>query len=127
MAESMKITAPDLLRFGIVDRVIPGEPAGGAHSDPDTAIASAGDAIEEELTKLSALTPDQLKQQRAERFYAIGRVGMLFSSPHLWERQGGAARPRGVESFFVRYRAPLSQPLPERGERPRLLDLASVR
>jgi acetyl-CoA carboxylase carboxyl transferase subunit alpha len=75
MAAGMKIVADDLLRLGVVDRMIP-EPAGGAHSDPETAIASAGDAIEEELTKLSALTPDQLKQQRAERFYAIGRVGI---------------------------------------------------
>jgi acetyl-CoA carboxylase carboxyl transferase subunit alpha len=75
MAAGMKIVADDLLRLGVVDRVIP-EPAGGAHSDPDVAIASAGDAIEQELTKLSLLTPDQLKQQRAERFYAIGRVGI---------------------------------------------------
>ncbi|CAN5279431.1 acetyl-CoA carboxylase carboxyltransferase subunit alpha [soil metagenome] len=73
MADAMKITAPDLLRFGVVDKVIP-EPPGGAHSDPETMIARVGDVVEGELKALSDLTPDQLRDQRAERFYAIGRV-----------------------------------------------------
>jgi acetyl-CoA carboxylase carboxyl transferase subunit alpha len=74
-AAAMKITAEDLLRFKIVDRIIP-EPAGGAHSDPETAIATVGDVIEEELTALDGLSPDQLRKQRADRFYAIGRSGL---------------------------------------------------
>ena len=73
MAAGMKIVADDLMRLGVVDRVIP-EPPGGAHSDPETAIASAGVAIEEELAKLADLSPAELKAQRAERFYAIGRI-----------------------------------------------------
>ena len=73
MAASMKIVADDLKRLGVVDRVIP-EPPGGAHSDPQTAIAAAGDAIEEELKGLAGLGPDALRRQRAERFAAIGRV-----------------------------------------------------
>ena len=44
----MKITAQDLLRFGIIDTIVP-EPAGGAHRDPEAAIAATGDAIEEAL------------------------------------------------------------------------------
>ena len=74
-AAAMKITAEDLLRLKIVDRIIP-EPAGGAHSDPETAIATVGDVIEEELTALDGLSPDQLRKQRADRFYAIGRAGL---------------------------------------------------
>jgi acetyl-CoA carboxylase carboxyl transferase subunit alpha len=74
-AEAMKITAPDLLTLGIVDRVIP-EPAGGAHADPESAIQAVGDAIEDELKKLSNLTPDELRRQRADRFYAIGQHGL---------------------------------------------------
>jgi acetyl-CoA carboxylase carboxyl transferase subunit alpha len=73
MAEGMKITGPDLIRFGVVDRVIP-EPAGGAHADPDAAVASVGEAIDEELTRLSSQSPDALRLQRAERFCAIGRT-----------------------------------------------------
>lgn len=74
-AEQMKITAQDLIKLGIVDRIV-GEPAGGAHSDPTAAIKAVGDAVEEELNALSALSPDQLREQRAERFYAIGRKGL---------------------------------------------------
>ncbi|WP_369058660.1 acetyl-CoA carboxylase carboxyltransferase subunit alpha [Caulobacter sp. 73W] len=74
-AEQMKITAQDLIKLGIVDRIV-GEPAGGAHSDPAAAIKAVGDAVEEELNALSALSPDQLREQRADRFYAIGRKGL---------------------------------------------------
>jgi acetyl-CoA carboxylase carboxyl transferase subunit alpha len=74
-AEAMKITAEDLLRLSIVDRVV-GEPDGGAHADPEAAIKAVGDAVEEELKKLSNLSPDELRKQRAERFYAIGRAGL---------------------------------------------------
>jgi acetyl-CoA carboxylase carboxyl transferase subunit alpha len=74
-AEAMKITAEDLAALRIIDRIVP-EPAGGAHSDPEAAFQAVGDAVEDELKALSKLTPDQLRQQRAERFYAIGRVGL---------------------------------------------------
>ena len=72
MAKSMKITAQDLIGLKIVDHII-GEPAGGAHADPATAIKAVGDAVEEELQALRTLSPDALRAQRAERFHAIGR------------------------------------------------------
>ena len=72
-AAAMKITAPDLMGLGIVDRTIP-EPQGGAHADRDAAIQAVGEAVEEELEALNGLTPDQLREQRAQRFYAIGRL-----------------------------------------------------
>ncbi len=71
----MKITAEYLAELRIIDRIVP-EPAGGAHSDPEAAIQAVGDVVEDELKALSKLTPDQLRRQRAERFYAIGRVGL---------------------------------------------------
>jgi len=74
-AKAMKITAQDLLAMKVVDRIIP-EPPGGAHSDPDAAVKAVGDAVEEELKALEGLTPDALRKQRAERFYAIGRAGL---------------------------------------------------
>jgi len=74
-AKALKITAQDLLGMKIVDRIIP-EPAGGAHSDPEAALKAVGDAIEEELQGLDGLNPDELRKQRAERFYAIGRGGL---------------------------------------------------
>jgi acetyl-CoA carboxylase carboxyl transferase subunit alpha len=74
-AEAMKITAQDLIGLGIVDRIV-GEPAGGAHSDPDAMVQLVGDAIEDELKALAGLDADALRQQRADRFYAIGRQGL---------------------------------------------------
>jgi acetyl-CoA carboxylase carboxyl transferase subunit alpha len=74
-AEAMKITAEDLMALRIVDRIVP-EPVGGGHSDPEATIQAVGDAVEDELKKLSNLSPDELRKQRAERFYAIGRAGL---------------------------------------------------
>jgi acetyl-CoA carboxylase carboxyl transferase subunit alpha len=74
MAAAMKITAQDLISLKIVDRIID-EPPGGAHSDPGAMVARVGDVIEDELKALSALSPQGLRKQRADRFYAIGRAG----------------------------------------------------
>lgn len=71
-ADQMKITAPDLLKMGIVDRIVE-EPAGGAHSNPEAMIETLGDVLEKELQALSFLSADQLVEQRAQRFYDIGR------------------------------------------------------
>jgi acetyl-CoA carboxylase carboxyl transferase subunit alpha len=71
-AKAMKITANDLLSMKIVDRIIE-EPLGGAHADPAAAIKTVGDVVETELAGLESLSPDGLRKQRADRFYAIGR------------------------------------------------------
>jgi acetyl-CoA carboxylase carboxyl transferase subunit alpha len=71
-ATNMKITAQDLLRLGVIDGVVP-EPVGGAHREPQAAIAAAGDAIEEALKDLGNMGPDQLREHRADKFLAIGR------------------------------------------------------
>ena len=71
-ATTMKITAQDLLKFGIIDGIIK-EPVGGAHRDNPATIASVGDEVEKSLQALSNLTPGQLRDKRAEKFLAIGR------------------------------------------------------
>jgi acetyl-CoA carboxylase carboxyl transferase subunit alpha len=71
-ATSMKITAQDLIKFGIIDGIV-SEPLGGAHRDPAAAIASAGRAISDALRSLHNLGPDELRDARAEKFLAIGR------------------------------------------------------
>ena len=73
-AAAMKITAPDLVGLKIVDRII-GEPSGGAHADREAAMSAVGDVLDEELTALESLSAEQLRAQRADRFYAIGRLG----------------------------------------------------
>jgi len=71
-AKAMKITAEDLIALKVVDKVI-SEPVGGAHADPTLAISRVGDVVEAELKALLPLTPNALREQRAQRFLAIGR------------------------------------------------------
>jgi acetyl-CoA carboxylase carboxyl transferase subunit alpha len=70
-AERLKITAPDLLRLGVVDRVIE-EPAGGAHQDAAAAARLVEASIAEALDDLSSMSPDELVEDRYKRFRAIG-------------------------------------------------------
>ncbi len=74
-AKAMKITAADLLKMKIVDRIVP-EPPGGAHADPAAALQIVGDALEKELDSLEGKSVERLLKQRSERFYAIGRSGL---------------------------------------------------
>jgi acetyl-CoA carboxylase carboxyl transferase subunit alpha len=72
VANSLKITAQDLLELKVIDQIVQ-EPMGGAHSAPSLAIASVGATVAEALDDLSELTPAELRAQRRERFMAIGR------------------------------------------------------
>jgi acetyl-CoA carboxylase carboxyl transferase subunit alpha len=72
-ATNMKITAPDLMRFGVIDGMIP-EPVGGAHRDPAAAMAAAGDAIAAALGELRPLDAAAVRQQRRDKFLKIGRA-----------------------------------------------------
>ena len=74
-ADAMKITAQDLIKLKIIDEIIP-EPLGGAHRDAAAAIANVGAAIEAQLEAMESLSPEAIKAQRRERFYAIGREGL---------------------------------------------------
>ncbi|ABI61516.1 acetyl-CoA carboxylase carboxyltransferase subunit alpha [Granulibacter bethesdensis] len=71
-AETMKITADDLLKFGLIDQVVH-EPLGGAHRAPDKAIALTGEAIAAQLQPLLGLEAAALKAKRREKFLRMGR------------------------------------------------------
>jgi len=71
-ANALKLTAQDLKELGVIDEIVP-EPFGGAHRRRAEAIATAGDAIERALDGLRGIEGTQLKQQRREKFLAIGR------------------------------------------------------
>ena len=72
-ALSMKITAQDLVRFGIIDTIV-SEPTGGAHRDPGATIAAAGEAIAEALGELRGLDRATIVRLRREKFVALGRT-----------------------------------------------------
>ena len=74
-AEAMKVTAADLKKLEVIDEVIP-EPMGGAHRGPDETIDLVGKVIGEALTELSKLDPNTLRQQRQEKFLAMGKKGL---------------------------------------------------
>jgi len=71
-ARQLKLTAPDLLRFGIVEEIVP-EPPGGAHQDYDLAAKLVGQAILRALESLEALGPRELVEQRYQRFRKLGQ------------------------------------------------------
>ncbi|MBM3467881.1 MAG: acetyl-CoA carboxylase carboxyltransferase subunit alpha [Alphaproteobacteria bacterium] len=74
-AEAQRITAQDLYRLGVIDQII-AEPIGGAQRHPETAIRSAGDAIEQALITLSAHDGRKLVQMRRDKFLNMGKKGL---------------------------------------------------
>lgn len=71
-AEVLKLTAPDLLKLGIIDEVVP-EPLGGAHRDPQEIGQTLKEVIKRHLKELKLLDRDELLDQRYKKFRAIGK------------------------------------------------------
>lgn len=72
-AEAMKVTAQDLKRLNVIDRIVP-EPVGGAHRDPAKMAANLAVAVGEELDGLGKLDAAKRTNLREERFLRIGRA-----------------------------------------------------
>jgi acetyl-CoA carboxylase carboxyl transferase subunit alpha len=77
-AEALKLTAPDLLGFGIIDEIIP-EPVGGAHTDHALATQLLDGALSRLLTEVSALDANTRLEQRYQKFRNMGRLGLEFT------------------------------------------------
>lgn len=73
-ATALRITAKDLKEFHVIDEIVP-EPLGGAHRDPEKAIAALGDGLEKSLNALTGLDRTSLREQRAEKFLHMGLAG----------------------------------------------------
>ena len=72
-AVGMKITAQDMMRFGVIDQIVT-EPPGGAHRDPAAAIAATGEAIDKAFGELAGLDRESVRRLRREKFLAMGRT-----------------------------------------------------
>ncbi|MDE0527438.1 MAG: acetyl-CoA carboxylase carboxyltransferase subunit alpha [Truepera sp.] len=72
-AESLRLTARDLIELEVVDRIVE-EPVGGAHKDPEEAMRRVREALTEEIDSLTYLTPSKLLEQRRDRFRKLGQV-----------------------------------------------------
>lgn len=70
-ADAMKLTAPDLLKQGVIDKIIK-EPPGGAHWDWDKAAEYLKISLVSELKKLTKLTPEKLVEKRIEKYEKMG-------------------------------------------------------
>jgi len=70
-AEAMRITAQDMLEFGIIDRIVP-EPLGGAHRDATAMAITLRDVLVEEVSNLVALGANELVESRYLRYRNLG-------------------------------------------------------
>ncbi len=73
-ADTLKMTAKDLLRLGVIDEVIP-EPLGGAHRDYQKMAETLRKAISHHMNKLEGLALDEILRQRYEKFRRMGVFG----------------------------------------------------
>lgn len=72
-AEALKLTAPHLMALGVVDAVVKEAP-GGAHRDIPTTARSLADAVFQHLEELARLGPDELLEDRYQRFRPLGAL-----------------------------------------------------
>ena len=70
-ARALRLTSSDLLSLGVADEVVP-EPPGGAHTDPETAMAAAAEALARNLAELDAAEPEELIARRWAKYEAMG-------------------------------------------------------
>jgi acetyl-CoA carboxylase carboxyl transferase subunit alpha len=70
-AELMRVTAPDLLKLGVIDAIVP-EPIGGAHRNWEATAASLRAALRDQLWQLKSKSEAELIEERHEKFRRIG-------------------------------------------------------
>ncbi|MEO8636337.1 MAG: acetyl-CoA carboxylase carboxyltransferase subunit alpha [Gemmatimonadales bacterium] len=70
-ADALRLTAQDLLKFKLIDEIIP-EPMGGAHLDPDATGEALRGALIRHVTELRKVRPEKLVRRRADKYAAMG-------------------------------------------------------
>ncbi len=71
-AKTLKLSAPELLDLGVIDRVVK-EPTGGAHRDPDTVYRNLKTALVETLSELDNNSPEELIEERYRKYRTMGK------------------------------------------------------
>jgi acetyl-CoA carboxylase carboxyl transferase subunit alpha len=72
-SDQLKITSADALRLGVIEEVVP-EPLGGAHREPKVMNRTLGEAIEKHLSELEKQSPEELVENRYQRFRKLGQI-----------------------------------------------------
>ena len=75
-ATALKVTAQDLEQLGVIDRILT-EPVGGAHRDRAQMMSDVGLAVAGELAKLASVSPQELRDNRRQKFLDMGRSGIV--------------------------------------------------
>ena len=79
-AECLQLTADRLLELGVADAIVP-EPPGGAHRDWDAAAAAVATELRRQFLELAPLSAAELREQRYEKFRAIGKFVLAEAEP----------------------------------------------
>ena len=74
-AQALKLTSPDLLRFGIIDQIVR-EPSGGAHTNHDLAARLLDEPLSRALSEVSAMNPADRLEARYRKFRVMGNIGI---------------------------------------------------
>ena len=104
-ATRMRITAPEHLKYGLIDAIVP-EPAGGAHADHDAAAAMLGERLQLALRELQELPPADRRRARHRKFREMGRMGIEEAAGGRGE--GASASGSGADSAVAAAGAPAS-------------------
>jgi acetyl-CoA carboxylase carboxyl transferase subunit alpha len=109
-AAAMRIGAPDLLEFGIVDRVL-AEPEGGAQADPPAIMETVGAALREELAALDAQVGGKRKSGGIKGLLAARRAKYMRIG--VFSEAGAPARPTGRKATAAANGHLPNEPLPD--------------
>ncbi len=74
-AEALKITAQDLAGLNLIDGIVP-EPLGGAHREPEAAIAAVDTVVDAAMRSMDGMDGSALLAQRREKFLNLGKAGL---------------------------------------------------
>ena len=74
-AQALKLTSPDLLRFGIIDQIVR-EPSGGAHTNHELAARMLDEPLWRALSEVSAMNPVDRLEARYRKFRVMGNIGI---------------------------------------------------
>ena len=74
-AEALRLTAQDLHKLGVIDRII-AEPTGGAQRDTEATMKAVGVCIDDLIQKLSGLSRDEVRRERRKKFLNMGSKGL---------------------------------------------------
>ncbi len=98
-AKAMKLSAKDLLELNVIDEIIP-EPLGGAHRDRNLILSNIRESISKNLNLFKELSPEEILDQRKNKFLKIGRNKGFISNPENLSMKDH--NKNNIEKFYIK-------------------------